>query len=239
MFGFLKKIFSSNAEENIPKKDGENKKTEYQETLDKSMFYRPDTRTEDEKDAAKRTYLHPDAYAVSNGVCGVGQSNFERLLATSNVVIGAKYSCPPDNFSCPKCWPLDGQEYPCDISKRPPVPRHENCRCLYLPCTAPRKHTVDLGEVERTWIIGEYQHTFKKDPSRKLKKPRRIVHRHGRFTGTVEDWIRSLPKKEQRQFFPSDTSYALWSQGKIRAIEMLDPETWELRTDDELKKIAE
>ena len=71
----------------------------------------------------------------------------------------------------------------------------------------------------------------------KLKKARRIIRNHGKFKGNAETWIKSLPIHEQRQFFPSDISYNLWRTGKIKAIDMLNPKTWQLRSHEELKRL--
>lgn len=171
------------------------------------------------------------------------QKENEQMFAENDDIIkGVKYVGTLDNFCCPECWPLDGMEFPNDINARPHIPRHEDCRCLYLPVT---KTWRDFGldrdepeEPERPWILCDYQYTYKNNPNKKLKTPRRIIRKHGMFKGTAEEWIRKLPAQEQRPFFSSDLAYELWKKGKIKGIDLLDPKTWKLRDDEELQRIA-
>lgn len=209
-----------------------------------SGFYVPDTRTPEEHAALKKKYLHPNAEAVASGVCAVGQADNEKSFGDfkdSINIKGVRYVATLDNACCPQCWPLDGVVFPADIGKRPPIPRHENCRCLYLMETKTWKDfgidLEDLEKVKRPWVLADYQYAYKKDPTKKLKKPRRIIRNFGHFQGNAEQWIRSLPKKEQRQFFATDLAYCLWSEEKIRAIDMLNTETWELLNDADLRQM--
>lgn len=190
----------------------------------------------------KKIYLHRDAHEFLGGVCSEGQARQENLIVNNrNLLKGVVYTSVLDNACCPKCWPLDGIVFDIDIEKRPPVPRHENCRCLYTPKTKTfRDFGIDIDElppVGRPWVLADYQYTYKRNPEKKLKKPRRIIRKHGIFKGNAEEWIRTLPAHEQRPFFPSDVSYALWKSGKIKGIDMLNPETWELRSDEELIRL--
>lgn len=217
-------------------------KTEYQKILDESTFYRPDTRTTEQKEAVKLTYLHPKAVDVATGVCAVGQADNERMLSgNDDIITGVKYMGVLDNSCCPECWPLDGKKFPKDINARPPIPRHKDCRCRYLPVTKTwRDFGVDRDELpddKRPWVLADYQYTYKLDPTKMLKTPRRIIRKHGMFRGTAEEWIRKLPVKEQRPFFPSDLAYELWKTGKITGIDLLDPKTWKLRNDEDLQRI--
>lgn len=203
----------------------------------------PDTRTEEEIAALKRRYLHPDAQCYSDGVCSTGQADNERFIANNSNLFTQKvvYIATLDNNCCPLCWTLDGKIFPQDINKRPPVPRHENCRCLYLPKAKTwRDFGIDLDElppVERPWILADYQYTYKRNPEKKLKKPRRTIRDYGKFQGTAEEWIKSLPDTEQRKFFPSLLAYNLWKSGKIKGIDLLNPKTWQLRSDEELRRL--
>ena len=97
----------------------------------------------------------------------------------------------------------------------------------------------DLPSDGRPWVLAEYQYVYKKDPTKKLKKPRRIIREVGHFHGTAEQWIHTLPTKEQRQFFATDLAYSLWVNGKARGIDLLDDNTWRLRSDDELRRLFE
>lgn len=201
-----------------------------------------DTRTEDEIVAQKRKYLHQDAQIYSDGVCSIGQSDQEHLIANNSYTVEKViYVATLDNICCPLCWPLDGKTFPADINKRPAVPRHTNCRCLYIPKTKTwRDFGINIDElppVERPWILADYQHTYKRNPEKKLKKPRREIREYGKFQGTAEEWIKSLPDTEQRKFFPSLLAYNLWKSGKIKGIDLLNPKTWQLRTDEELRRL--
>lgn len=207
-----------------------------------SGFYVPDTRTPEEHEALKKNYLRPEAEAVAHGVCGVGQADKEKsIIEFDQYIKGVKYLATLDNACCPKCWPLDGVIFPIDIAMRPPVPRHEGCRCLYLMETKTwRDFGIDMDDtedVERPWVLADYQYTYKKNPTKLLKNPRRIIRKAGHFRGNAEAWINSLPKKEQRQFFPTDLAYSLWAEGRIKGIDLLDDETWELRSDEELQRL--
>ena len=207
-----------------------------------SSFYVPDTRTPEEHDALKKKYLHPDAEAVAHGVCSVGQADNEKSIAQfSTIINGVTYTASLDNLCCSKCWPLDGRVFPVEAECRPPVPRHEGCRCLYLMKTKTWEDfgidIDDLPPVDRPWILADYQYTYKKDPTKKLKKPRRTIRKAGRFNGCAEEWIRSLPEKEQRQFFATDFAYSLWADGKIQGIDLLEEKTWGLRSDEDLKRL--
>lgn len=233
--GLLKKIISFFKDKNEDKANSCPQNKEYR-------LFVPDTRTPQEKDLLMRTFLHHDAYSVANGVCGIGQADNERfILENISIMKAVEYVSTLDNTCCPECWPLDGQQYPIDVESRPPVPRHENCRCLYLgvPKTF-RELGLDMDEFEevaRPWAIVEYRYTFKKDPTRKLKTPKRTILRYGQFKGTAEEWIRTLPPKEQRPFFPSDFAYELWSKNIIKAIDLIDENTWKVRTDTELENL--
>lgn len=222
-------------------KDEEHEKKCNHKNIVPSGFYVPDTRTPEEHDALKREYLHPDAAVSSSGICSVGQADTEKMILemNSDIFKGVQYVATLDTMCCSKCWPLDGLTFPSDITKRPPVPRHDGCRCVYVLKTKSwRDFGIDMDDLEsvaRPYVLAEYQHSYKKDPTKKLKKPRRIIRKVGRFNGCAEEWIRSLPKKEQRQFFATDFAYSLWADGKIKGIDLLNKETWDLRSDDELR----
>lgn len=223
-------------------KDEEHEKKCNHKNIVPSGFYVPDTRTTEEHDALKKEYLHPDAQIVAHGVCAVGQADNEKSISQfSTIINGVTYTASLDNLCCPKCWPLDGCVFPVEAECRPPVPRHEGCRCLYLMKTKTwEDFGIDIGDlppVDRPWILADYQYTYKKDPTKKLKKPRRIIRKVGRFNGCAEEWIRSLPKKEQRQFFATDFAYSLWASGKIKGIDLLEEKTWELRSDEDLQRL--
>lgn len=220
------------------------KKTCNQPDSGSSGFYVQDTRTPEEHVALKKTFLHPAAEGVSHGICAVGQADNEKsIVELGEYTNGVRYLATLDNVCCPSCWPLDGEIFSTDIDKRPPIPRHDDCRCLYLPKAKTwRDFGIDMDDLPdagRPYILADYQYTYKKDPTKRLKTPRRIIRKAGHFKGTAEEWIRSLPKKEQRQFFATDLAYSLWANGKIKGIDLLDGRTWELRNDEELRLLFE
>ena len=54
--------------------------------------------------------------------------------ANSDVIIGVEWLATLDFRTCLVCGVLDGTRYKVK-GKKPKVPAHENCRCLYLPVT--------------------------------------------------------------------------------------------------------
>lgn len=141
---------------------------------------------------------------------------------------GKQYVSVLDNYCCPECWPLDGMKFDLDDKNIPSLPRHDGCRCLLMPIVKTwRDFGIDLDELERPtkrrWKI----HRYHVDS-----------YKSGYVDGTAEDWIRTLDEDEQGTFFPSDLAYELWKAGKIKGIDLLDPKTWELRSDDELRALV-
>ena len=157
-----------------------------------------------------------------------------------DIITGYKRVETLDNHTCQICALMDGAKYGLH-EKKPDLPAHPNCRGVYLPLLKSfRELGLDMDEFEevaRPWAIVEYRYTFKKDPTRKLKTPKRTILRYGQFKGTAEEWIRTLPPKEQLPFFPSDFAYELWSKNIIKAIDLIDKNTWKVRTDTELENL--
>ncbi len=160
-------------------------------------------------------------------------------------LIGYNYLTGNDNRCCPRCWPLDGTLWPLDKSKRPKLPRHEGCRCLYQPI--PRRSYMRKedpfrpNKLERTFLL---RGILKGDGTISLKGPRggdahKKIIRADRIRGTMEDWIKILPEKIQRGFFVTDYAYKIWKMNKIKAIDLINLNTFELKTDEELKYLLE
>ena len=197
-------------------------------------------REESDKDKFKKEYLHPDALKVAHGVCADGQAYTESLAHGffANVIKGYRYRCVLDNFCCQECWPLDGIIFPINQNQRPPIPRHENCRCLYMPVTKTfREQGLDMDEfdrVPRNWTIRELQTTYKNNPNKLLKTPKRKIISYGKIDGNAEDWIKTLPESLQKEFFKSEFAFYLWKESKIKAIELINQKTWKLKSDEEL-----
>lgn len=59
--------------------------------------------------------------------------------------------------TCPRCMALDGNQYPVDSSKKPNMPLHARCRCLWYPVTLTWDELgLDGGEMEdvnQPWVI--------------------------------------------------------------------------------------
>lgn len=53
--------------------------------------------------------------------------------ANADLIAGVQYVATLDDRTCPICAPDDGERYDEDDPKRPDVPRHLNCRCVYVP----------------------------------------------------------------------------------------------------------
>lgn len=211
----------------------------YKQMLEESPFYRPDNRTDEEKRKHREKYLHKEALDHDGGVCSTGQANSEMMIINFDSFTEAVlYSCVLDNHMCCECWPLDGQIFTKDINFRPPVPRHDSCRCLYNILT--KNSIIDAQKCypyTRSAIICDYEYYQKRDPNKLLKNRRRIVHSSIQFKGTAEEWIKTLPSKYIRGFFKTELAYSLWVNEQIKAIDLIDQKTWKLRSDDELSRL--
>lgn len=211
----------------------------YKQLLEESSFYRPDNRTDEEKRKHREKYLHSEALEHDSGVCATGQANGEMMISEFySIAEGVVYSCSLDNHVCCECWPLDGQIFPKEIAFRPPVPRHDSCRCLYNILTKNSIVQARNGyQCTRNAIICDYEYYQKRNPNKLLKNRRRIIHSCIQFKGTAEEWIKTLPSKYIRSFFKTDLAYSLWVNEQIKAIDLIDPKTWKLRSDEELSKL--
>lgn len=162
--------------------------------------------------------------------CDLGMDGREQQMkcyeTNKEIIRGFRFVCVLDNFVCPECWPLDGMKFCGEaMDKRPKAKRHDGCRCIYLPVLPTFKEMgLDIPEFDeepRHWCIRNPQN--------------RKILESGKIQGTAEDWILTLPPDQQRPFFRSQLAYELWSSGRIKAIDLLDPKSWRLRTDDVLK----
>lgn len=63
-----------------------------------------------------------------------------------------------DNRVCPLCATLDGHKWKTDDMRRPPMPRHPRCRCVWRPVPVSfRSLGLDMDDIEvtRRWVIRE------------------------------------------------------------------------------------
>ncbi len=169
----------------------------------------------------------------------------ELYEAWSDVLDGVIYSAGNDNKCCVRCWPLDGTLWPTDESLRPRVPRHKDCRCLYIPKVSLwRELGLDEKKFEarkrpfclRGKLLPNGKITLVGPRGGNLSK--KIFHSEI-WEGTMSEWIATLPPQIQKDFFNSEFSWRLWREGKIESLDLLDPVTWEPRTDDELRELIQ
>ena len=168
--------------------------------------------------------------------------SFEKLDNQNNdLITGYIYYATLDNFCCPECWPLDKVVFPYDKNKCPKLPRHQGCRCVLVPKMKTFRelglNINEFSELERTWTIRELQTTYKNNPNKKRKQPKSTILQFGKIDGTAEEWIRTLPDELQIKFFKSKLAYQLWKDGSIKAIDLVNTQTWTLRSDEELKSL--
>lgn len=168
--------------------------------------------------------------------------SFERLDNQNNdLITGYIYYATLDNFCCPECWPLDKVVFPYDKNKCPKLPRHQGCRCILVPKMKTFRelglNINEFSEFERSWTIRELQTTYKNNPNKKLKHPKSTILQFGKIDGSAEEWVRTLPNELQKNFFKSELAYQLWKDGIIKAIDLVNPQTWALRSDEELRNI--
>lgn len=212
--GLLKKIISFFKDKNEDKANSCPQNKEYR-------LFVPDTRTPQEKDLLMRTFLHHDAYSVANGVCGIGQADNERfILENISIMKAVEYVSTLDNTCCPECWPLDGQQYPIDVESRPPVPRHENCRCLYLgvPKTF-RELGLDMEEFEevaRPWAMRG---------TGNLGTSGAKIEEYGTSKEDFHGWLMSLPEDSQLKTSIGPVRLRLLKEGKVSWDELSNKQT--------------
>lgn len=63
-----------------------------------------------------------------------------------------------DNRVCPLCATLDGHKWKTDDMRRPPMPRHPRCRCMWQPVPVSfRSLGLDMDDIEvtRRWVVRE------------------------------------------------------------------------------------
>jgi len=101
------------------------------------------------------------------------------------------------------------------------------------------KNIPEYEHVERPFVL---RGLLKSDGTVSLKGPRggdasKKIISVVKSSGTMEDWIKTLQPQIQRQFFATELAFQLWRSGKIKAFDLIDPDTYELRSDEELSRL--
>lgn len=111
--------------------------------------------------------------------------------ANEDVIKGYRRVGALDNRTCLTCAILDGKKY-YGAQKRPKLPQHPRCRCIYLPITKSFEELgLDIPEFEeeaRHWAIRE-------DGS--IGTGGKKVIKHGTIKGTYRDWYESLSEEDK------------------------------------------
>ena len=111
--------------------------------------------------------------------------------ANKELIKGLKWCAVLDSRTCPLCAPLDGRVYLWG-QPRPPMRRHERCRCLWLPVVKTwRELGIDADEMEeiaRPWAVRE-------------DGPVGAGGKKILYAGTTKEnfggWWKTLPEREQ------------------------------------------
>lgn len=131
--------------------------------------------------------------------------------ANKEIIRGFRRVGALDNRTCLTCALMDGKRY-YGAQKRPKLPQHPRCRCIYLPILPSFKEMgLDIPEFEdeaRHWAIRE-------DGS--IGTGGKKIIKHGTIRGTFRDWYESL----------SDEDKAKTSIGKKRMKFLADGGDWD------------
>lgn len=153
-----------------------------------------------------------------------------------------------DNRTCPKCWPLDCVEFDPYDDTIPVLPRHGGCRCMYQGKFKSKSiHSktgrhIDLSNLflnstRPACVRGRYlpdgSVTTIGPRGGEIKKVLEVDHVQGSFS----DWLRTKSPQIQRPMFTSELAFKLWQDRSISPVELLDPSTWQPRTDEQLSQL--
>jgi SPP1 gp7 family putative phage head morphogenesis protein len=121
----------------------------------------------------------------------------------SNVVEGVQWEATFDTRTSMGCMALHGRKYTHDEPK-PPMPRHLNCRCTWLP----KMTGVDTSDVDD---LTAYR---KPNGTTGYKKKAR----------DAEAWVRRQPVGRQRDFFQSELKRRAFRDRRLRLDQMIRPD---------------
>ncbi|MBQ6668893.1 MAG: minor capsid protein, partial [Deltaproteobacteria bacterium] len=141
-----------------------------------------------------------------------------------DVIKGYKWLATLDNRTCQNCAVGDGHVYGVH-DKRPSLPLHPGCRCLWLPVTKSfRELGLDIDEfreAERPW-------TIRKDGA--IGYGGKEIEQVGRIEGRFKDWYFSLPPVDRARTSIGVTRRMLLESGAIKWDDMMDFETGRIKT---------
>lgn len=129
--------------------------------------------------------------------------DYHRQLRIDNrdIISREKYSATLDTRTCPICGNYDGKTY--RTGDGPPVPVHDNCRCVYVPLTKSVRELLGLKPSDKL------------DPE--AERLRRSMDGSVPATVTWRDWIASQEKASPGFALPilGRTRYDAWLGGEL------------------------
>lgn len=145
--------------------------------------------------------------------------------ANPRIVKSLKWVTAMDNKVCPLCALLDGRQWDLD-EQMPPIPRHENCRCVTIPVVRRDKlgaSNAELAPVVRTWVERE---------AGAIGAGGKRVLASGQIMGTYGDWWATLSEAKQAVTLGAVRA-KLVREGKLSWHELVDHNTGRLKLLDE------
>ena len=154
-----------------------------------------------------------------------------------------KYMAVLENRTCPACWPLDTVVFDVDDIYRPRLPKHEGCRCSYslqfkrlsglkIDTSRLLTHTTRPACIRGRYLPDGSVTTIGPRGG-EVKKVLEVDHVQGSFS----DWLRTKSPQIQRPMFTSEFAFELWRDRAISPVELLDPATWQPRTEEQLVQL--
>ncbi len=147
-----------------------------------------------------------------------------------DVIKGYKWLATLDNRTCLNCAVGDGHVYGLH-DKRPDLPLHPGCRCLYLPVTKSfRELGLDIDEfkeAERPWTIRE---------DRAIGPGGQQIEQVGRIEGRFKDWYFKLPPKDRARTSIGPNRMRLLAEKRVAWDDLMDFETGKIYTLNELAR---
>lgn len=144
--------------------------------------------------------------------------------AAGDLIKGWEYTAILDGRTCLVCGADDGRLFPVDKKDRPQLPRHINCRCLYLPALKSfRDIGIDIDDVKRA------DRNALKHESRKVKNDdgsrstRFRIKESDTFGGNYEQWLKTQLDKDPAfvRKILGKTRFELFKSGKLLLSKMV------------------
>ena len=147
-----------------------------------------------------------------------------------DVIKGYKWLATLDNRTCQNCAVGDGHVYGIH-DKRPGLPLHPGCRCLWLPVTKSfRELGLDIDEFReaaRPW-------TIRKDGV--IGYGGKEIEQVGHIEGRFKDWYFSLPPENRARTSIGPNRRRLLEEKRVAWDDLMDFETGKIYT---LKELAQ